>query len=184
MEVRKCTKCNKEFELTKKFFHYASSTRDTFKTRCKSCVKISKINMSSLDKLLVQRMGALRIRSKKDKDLIDFDSTYLRRLYDLQNGLCAISKVPMTYIEGKGRIPTNVSVDKIFPNKKYTKDNVQLVCTAVNSMKSDLDIEQLLIFCKGIVDNYIKYEEECVYDIEENDIILLQLRGYEVERID
>ena len=53
----------------------------------------------------------------------------------------------------KGRIFTNVSVDRIDSNKGYTKNNVQLVCMAINQMKSDMSIEELLYFCEHIVYN-------------------------------
>lgn len=36
----------------------------------------------------------------------------------------------------------------------YTnKDNVQLVCMAVNQMKSDLTEEELFMFCNSIISN-------------------------------
>lgn len=34
----------------------------------------------------------------------------------------------------------------------YIKGNIQLVCMAVNQMKSDLTIEQLKYFCKSILE--------------------------------
>lgn len=51
------------------------------------------------------------------------------------------------------RVPTNISVDRIDPKQGYIKGNLQLVCMAVNQMKSDLTIEQLKYFCRSILQN-------------------------------
>lgn len=54
---------------------------------------------------------------------------------------------------GKGRIYTNVSVDRIDSNKGYLKDNVQLVCMVINQMKSDLNLDELKYYCQEIIKN-------------------------------
>ena len=63
----------------------------------------------------------------------------------------------MTFEFNKGRVATNVSIDQINPRKGYTVENVQLVCSAVNQMKSDLDIDTLLMFCENILQNAKKW---------------------------
>lgn len=85
-------------------------------------------------------------------------SKYEKELWNKQNGLCAISNIPMTYTFNSGRIPTNVSVDRIDSNKSYTKNNIQLVCMAVNQMKSDLDMITFYRFCEAILLNAKKFK--------------------------
>lgn len=80
------------------------------------------------------------------------------KLLKAQNGKCAISGLDMTYELGEGRIYTNVSIDQIMPSKGYTIDNIQLVCMAVNQLKSDLDMDTILILCSAIVDNAAKWK--------------------------
>lgn len=75
-----------------------------------------------------------------------------------KDGKCAISGLDMTYELGEGRIYTNVSIDQIMPSKGYTIDNIQLVCMAVNQLKSDLDMDTILILCSAIVDNAAKWK--------------------------
>ena len=58
----------------------------------------------------------------------------------------------MTYYFDSGRVPTNLSVDRIDSSLGYIKGNIQLVCMAVNQMKSDLTVEQLKYFCKSILE--------------------------------
>lgn len=79
-------------------------------------------------------------------------------VWKAQNGKCAISGLDMTYELGEGRIYTNVSIDQIMPSKGYTIDNIQLVCMAVNQLKSDLDMDTILILCSAIVDNAAKWK--------------------------
>lgn len=43
----------------------------------------------------------------------------------------------MTFYLDNGRTFTNISIDRITPNLGYTKENIQLVCMAVNQMKSN-----------------------------------------------
>lgn len=57
----------------------------------------------------------------------------------------------MTYALDNGRTFTNVSIDRINSNLGYKKDNIQLVCMAVNQMKSDLSIQELYMFCEAIL---------------------------------
>lgn len=52
-----------------------------------------------------------------------------------------------------GRTNTNVSIDRIDSNKGYTKDNVQLVCSAINFMKSNLSLNDFIMYCESVI-NY------------------------------
>jgi len=83
------------------------------------------------------------------KDLFD--------LYEKQQGLCAISGIHMTYEVGTGgpgnhNSPNNISLDRIDSSKEYEEGNVQLVCSAVNFMKSNLTTRDLVSYCKKIVE--------------------------------
>ena len=65
-----------------------------------------------------------------------------------------VSKIPMTFEVDKGRIFTNVSLDQKNPGQGYTKDNIQLVCSAVNQLKSNWDMDTVLYICKQVINNY------------------------------
>lgn len=125
-------------------FTYAGANKYTLRQnkecRCNSCK-------------LEQRKAAI------DKS-IPFTITKedLLTVWKAQNGKCAISGLDMTYELGEGRIYTNVSIDQILPSKGYTIDNIQLVCMAVNQLKSDLDMDTILILCSAIVDNAAKWK--------------------------
>lgn len=77
---------------------------------------------------------------------------YLISLWEKQKGLCAISKIPMTYFTGKGRNVNyyNVSLDRIDSEKGYIRGNVQLTCYIVNIMKNRLVQKEFLQICRKI----------------------------------
>lgn len=68
-----------------------------------------------------------------------------------QNGLCALSGTPLTCILEKGVITkTNASIDRIIAGGPYTKDNIQLVCRALNSWRGDTDLMEFIDWCRKV----------------------------------
>lgn len=57
------------------------------------------------------------------------------------------------------RIYTNISIDQIQPQLGYTKDNIQLVCMAVNQLKSDFSMQEVLTVCNAVVNNAAKWNK-------------------------
>ena len=153
-----CHKCGQyldpsEFGQSNHYKH-----RDHKDARCRKCrIEQSKVRRQNLDRqeslrqLLQMRYLGARERAHKHNIPFDITKEYLMDLWIEQKGLCAISKIPMTHVHHSGRVSTNVSIDQINPNQGYTKGNVQLVCMAVNQMKSDLTMNELLMYCKAIV---------------------------------
>ena len=96
-------------------------------------------------------MRGVRHRARKGSIECDLDAGFLKILLSEQSGLCAISGIPLTFIKGHGHIPTNASVDRIDATKGYAKGNIQLVAHQVNTMKSNLSLDQLIVWCKLIL---------------------------------
>lgn len=150
-------KCESEFPIDSKKFY-----RNFRNTKCKSCKQESlekrrnerRDKSDSIDRLITERFCGVRDRAKKNGLVLDFDREYIKQLWVQQNGICAISGIQMTHQIYSGRVFTNLSVDRIDSNKGYIKGNIQLVCMAINQMKSDLTMEELIYFCKNIIDNY------------------------------
>lgn len=133
-----------------------------YRTRCKDCVlDLSKIQQPKAYKTKAQRRssspknfiaGILNHAAKRKQHLgFDIDIVYLLGLYEKQHGLCALSRIPMTYTAGAGRVGTNVSIDRIDSAVGYVRGNVQFVCDVVNRMKQDLSEVQLLQWCQHII---------------------------------
>ena len=103
-----------------------------------------------ITKLFLNCKHNLHKRSKKIQFTITQDD--IKQLFIKQKGLCAISGKKMTYIgyQNEGSNNWNISVDRINSQKGYTKDNIQLVSNIVNRMKTDLENNDLLLFCSNV----------------------------------
>jgi len=84
---------------------------------------------------------------------ITLDEAYEK--FKLQNGLCAISGLPIRFYEpGEKPNAQTASLDRIDSSKGYTIDNIQWLHKRVNIMKSDMTDIELINWCHKIVDNY------------------------------
>ena len=160
-----CHKCGKFLPVDNfaKSDHYLY--RDCHDARCRNCKtkranEIKKSFTSDIALLKILQIRFLCAKERASRKNIPFDITkdYLKELWKKQNGRCAISNIPMTFELGNGRTPTNISLDQIDHKKGYTIGNTQLVCMAVNQMKSDLQMDELYMFCENILSNKILYE--------------------------
>lgn len=80
-------------------------------------------------------------------------------ILEKQNYKCALSGVPLTCQLKIGTIcKTNASFDRIRAGEEYNKDNVQLVCSIVNSWRSNSDLTEFIWFCEQITNNQKRKE--------------------------
>jgi hypothetical protein len=93
-------------------------------------------------------------RAKEKNMEYNLTPDFIYNLYLKQNKKCALTNKQLTFINKKGRIPTNLSIDRIDSSKGYTEDNVQLVCSVVNLMKLDLEINEFKEWCQLIVNTH------------------------------
>lgn len=64
---------------------------------------------------------------------------------------CPFLGIKLTNIQGKGRVDSNASVDRIDPTKGYVKGNVQILSLRANFMKRDASQQELVTFCKNVL---------------------------------
>ncbi len=93
------------------------------------------------------------LRHKKNGSRKTLSVNFLVRLWEKQNGLCAITGQTMTHIGNQGRVGTNASIDQIKPQGGYTEDNVQLVTCDANRIKGSLSMGELFDLCQDILRN-------------------------------
>lgn len=76
-------------------------------------------------------------------------------LHGRQNGLCALTGVPLTceLVRGKRNF-TNASIDRKVPGGPYTIDNIQLVCSAVNQWRGEIPLGEFVEWCRKVVDTH------------------------------
>ena len=159
----KCEKFKPESEFDNSPDKWFRNGKDT---RCKQCKKIQydkrriqNRGRLDLEGLLISRWYGARDRAKRKEIPFLLSIEDLKDLWIKQNGKCAISNIDMTFEFYTGRVFTNVSIDRIDSNLGYTKDNIQLVCMAVNQMKSDLSLDELYFFCDSIIKNAARWKK-------------------------
>jgi hypothetical protein len=154
-----CPCCGLNLNLDTINFHKDKSTSTKFKYKCKICTNKHRRNftrMSNKDDLnyfLKEVLSAAKSRAIKKSLEYDMSMEFLEELWNNQKGKCAITHIDMTHTILQGRIPTNLSIDRIDSNRGYTRTNVQFVCVAINIMKSNLSMSELKYFCKLIIQN-------------------------------
>ena len=90
-----------------------------------------------------------RLRGKSYRSKLSTE--FLLKLLEKQNGKCALSGIKLTcQLEVGKRFKTNASIDRIIPGNDYTENNVQLVCSALNSWRADTDLTEFIWFCKQV----------------------------------
>lgn len=93
------------------------------------------------------------LQRSKEKE-IDFDLNINEIHKELIEGSCGKTGFKFEInVKGKhygNRSPYSPSIDKIDPNKGYTKDNVQLVCWWYNLAKARYTDEEVLKLCRAV----------------------------------
>ena len=98
-------------------------------------------------------------RLKNQHNRTELTVECLLTILEQQNYLCALSGVPLTCQLSKGNIcKTNASIDRIQAGGPYTKDNIQLVCRALNSWRGDTDLTEFVWWCNQV--SQFKKEQE------------------------
>lgn len=83
---------------------------------------------------------------------VEVDVGYLAALFEKQNGLCAISDLPIEL--NRDTTGTNTaSVDRINSSKGYVKGNVWWVHKDINQMKMDFTLPEFLKLCQAVTSN-------------------------------
>lgn len=90
-----------------------------------------------------------RLVAQKKRESLSVDD--LLDLLEKQDGKCALSGVELTcQLEVGKKFKTNASIDRIEAGGPYIKDNVQLVCSALNSWRGDTDLREFVWWCKQV----------------------------------
>ena len=155
LTCRECKKKKPKKDFGKRF--HQTGTYQRGKALCNECCRdrqIKSIYKNPRNYLSV-RLADTRQRAKKYEIELDerVDLTFLFDLFKSQDGLCAISKLPMTWMhEGLAsnhgsRRGTNISIDRIDPEQGYLPENIRLVCDRVNKLKSNMVDGDLYFWC-------------------------------------
>lgn len=155
LTCRECKKKKPKKDFGKRF--HQTGTYQRGKALCNECCRDRQIKSiyKNPRNYLSARLADTRQRAKKYEIELDerVDLTFLFDLFKSQDGLCAISKLPMTWMhEGLAsnhgsRRGTNISIDRIDPEQGYLPENIRLVCDRVNKLKSNMVDGDLYFWC-------------------------------------
>jgi hypothetical protein len=107
---------------------------------------------------LNRKVNSLRSLRLKEGTDFDLELDQVLRMWDLQEGCCAISGIQLTHLQdGTGAYrPFNASIDRVDPKASYCFSNVQLVTVAVNQMKAAMPEDMFTWWIKTIYNYYCR----------------------------
>jgi len=90
---------------------------------------------------------------KKKNDSINFDESYLKEVWDKQEGICPFAGVRMSLRTIKGALsssvtPYSASVDRIDNSIGYVMGNIRFICHMANIARNRYSDEQVVEFCR------------------------------------
>jgi hypothetical protein len=102
-------------------------------------------------------LNSARDRSKKNGWSYDLDFEWLHEKYESQDGRCALTGLQFRLEAASGMgfryNPLAPSLDRIDTNRGYTRDNVRLVCTAINLALNEFGEEFFAGLCKAYLEH-------------------------------
>lgn len=102
----------------------------------------------SVDKFITLKCKYAKNNAGRRKIEYDIKIDDIRQLYDDQAGCCAVTGLPMMHSTENPDF--SLSIDRKDSSRGYVKNNIQLVCWRVNTMKSNMDPESFHWWCKLI----------------------------------
>ena len=93
-----------------------------------------------------------RLCNSAGREALDKDT--LLQLLAQQKYKCALSGIELTCKLESGTVcPTNASIDRIEVGGPYIKENIRLVCRQANTMRWTLTDDELVWWCKRIINH-------------------------------
>jgi hypothetical protein len=157
MATKICNKCN-ELKDVKLFYYHRS--RKVYMGSCracnsKACVKYQRKGYRNGEKFVFyQRAYEIMRRCKTKENQIPCMENLKNYINDLwsKSKLCAYTGVEMS-INGYHNNPLAMTVDRKIPELGYVEGNVVLCCSMANRMKQNLKPDELINWCKLIIDH-------------------------------
>ena len=147
----RCTRCEKNKKVSS--FTNSTKTPSGVYPWCRSCSTTYQRSVyRTLDGQLAHRVRTARKNAKRFGWSFDLDLPFLRGLWDLQEGRCAVSGIPFVLDDEheEGKQPFRPSLDRIQPEAGYVKGNVRLVATIVNFGINKWGFDTYRIVCEAV----------------------------------
>jgi len=152
----KCVKCNEIKDVSEYYSDKKISTG--LQSYCKHCQK-EKIyeSQSKLNFFIKKQLTELKSKCEKNKVDLELNVDDIISIYNVQEGLCSMSKEMLTYYSGikltdnQYESKFNIKIDLIDKTKPYIPNNIQLLGNIVYRMKQNMSNQELLHLCDIIV---------------------------------
>lgn len=165
---KKCFKC-KTFKPVEDFSKNRS-TFDGYQKACKECFsnydsvqkgykKKSALLKSDLKTYLRNKTSSLERKCREKNLYFDLDKEFIYNLYLKQEGRCYYTGENIVHNTGCHQYDS-ISIDRLDPNKGYTKNNVVLSLFAINSFKGMMNEKEFKEFLKKTLPELIKYSKK------------------------
>lgn len=166
IKYRKCRQCREIKELNTANF-VKRNTENGWRGKCRLCFNKEARFKQEMTKSELETGKKYRLKYKKEKPLEALHKTArgnakrtfkeftiileeLKRLWEIQKGLCYYTNKPMLFEIG---FDNSVSIDRIDSSKGYITGNVVLCQKKINIMKNNASIQELIEFAESIVKN-------------------------------
>ncbi len=128
---------------------------DGLSTKCRQCINnhIQYQRHNNPEIFIRSLVTSVKSRCKIAKRECTITKQSICELFNSQQGLCAITKLPLTL---KPHQPSTLSIDRIDSNGGYTNNNVQLVCTSINIAKSNFTMSQFTEWLNVMAKSYLE----------------------------
>lgn len=101
-------------------------------------------------------MKVIRKSSKERNHTYNVDCSYLKQIWEQQNGICPITNRKLelrTHSYTNMKHPYSASLDRIDNTKGYVKDNVRFVSLIFNYARNTFSDNEVIDFCKAVIEH-------------------------------
>lgn len=157
-EHKQCSKCQKCKHIDEYPKARVGREYEYTRTSCQQCVKEYQIvNLqNNIDRYFNDRQRRLKTKCLNGTITYNLSPGYLYELYKIQDGKCFYTGLEMNNNIGKGLQPDSISTDRIDPNKGYTTGNVVLCQNRINTVKSNLTLDEIKEYMPAWYEKIIK----------------------------
>ena len=165
--MKHCKKCKRDLPLS--CFHKDQTNQDGLNRWCKECKRTSRFkNCEQPYNYLKRRwdnMGRTDRKNRQTREItyeefIDLYETF--KSNNIAKGLdplaCAYTQETMTFIQGKGQVGSNLSVDRILNDQPYRKDNITFCTLKFNNLKGQITLDSFKKIYRVMKERNIQYE--------------------------
>lgn len=170
--MKHCNKCDRDLPVS--CFHKDKTNKDGLNRWCKECKRTARFKNCEEPYVYLKRrwdnmakIDSRRKTQRRDRDITYEELIHLYEIFKTSNvvkGLdplaCAYTQETMTFIQGKGHVKTNLSVDRIFNDKPYTKDNITFCTQKFNHLKGSITLDAFKKIYRVMKERGIQHEME------------------------